>query len=83
MKQERAPFVAKSQSKKTEYAVTMQQYNMELVTHKHKIRSSFFFLLAFSCVDKYMNVFGRLMETRQLEMMRNKRKLLMIRKLDQ
>jgi hypothetical protein len=28
--EERAPFVAKSQSKKTEYAVTMQQYNMEL-----------------------------------------------------
>ncbi|CAE6157761.1 unnamed protein product [Arabidopsis arenosa] len=28
--EDKAPFVAKAKSKKTEYAVTMQQYNMEL-----------------------------------------------------
>lgn len=57
MKQDKAPFVAKAKSKKTEYAATMQQYNMELVNHNQIIPSPFFFFLAFSCVDKYMYVF--------------------------
>lgn len=31
MKQEKAPYIAKAESKKTEYVKTMQQYNMKLV----------------------------------------------------
>ena len=33
MKQDKAPYVAKAETKKTEYAKTMQKYNMKLVNY--------------------------------------------------
>ena len=70
MKQDKAPYVAKAETKKTEYTKTMQKYNMKLV----------FILLVdlfLSFSDVKPNVmyvssfffFVRLMELAQLEMM--------------
>ena len=45
MKQDKAPYVAKAETKKTEYAKTMQKYNMKLV---YFTLFFLFFFLSFS-----------------------------------
>ena len=56
MKQDKAPYVAKAETKKTEYAKTMQKYNKKLVYFTLFFLFSFFVIFFLLLLDYKCNL---------------------------